>query len=149
MTNTVLFTVEEAAELADIKPSLLKLWLETNNFKPSSLAKVTNMGMGGPIITYYFSESDIASLIQFAKNQEKQKPMKEVRFVDDGTLDTFTVSQIASLWQLSRDTIQRLFQDEPGVQTLGERNPRGKRPRVTLRIPRAVMERVKKRRSNS
>ena len=27
--NAVLYTIEEAAELADVKPSLLKLWLET------------------------------------------------------------------------------------------------------------------------
>jgi hypothetical protein len=58
------------------------------------------------------------------------------------------VSQVASLWRLSRDTIQRLFQDEAGVVVLGDSNPRGKRRRITLRIPRAVMERVKKRRSN-
>jgi predicted DNA binding CopG/RHH family protein len=68
--------------------------------------------------------------------------------VDDGTLDKFTVAQIASMWQLSTDTIQRWFEDEPGVIASGEKNPRGKRKRVTLRIPRAVMERVKKRRSN-
>jgi len=147
VTNSVVFTVEEAAELADVKPSLLKLWLETDKFKPSSLAET--MGLGGPIVTYYFNESDIASLVQFAKSQGKQKPAKEGRFIDDGTLETFTVAQIASMWQLSRDTIQRLFQDEPDVQVLGDKNPRGKRKRVTLRIPRAVMERVKKRRSNS
>ncbi|MGA7225516.1 MAG: hypothetical protein WBX16_21850 [Candidatus Acidiferrales bacterium] len=79
----------------------------------------------------------------------KRKASKKESFVDDGTLDTFTVSQIASLWQYSTDTVQRLFANEPGVQILGNKNPRGgKRPRVTLRIPRAVMERVKKRRSN-
>jgi hypothetical protein len=36
--------------------------------------------------------------------------------VDDGRQTDFTVAQIASLWQLSTDTIQRLFQDEPGVE---------------------------------
>jgi predicted DNA binding CopG/RHH family protein len=53
------------------------------------------------------------------------------------------------MWQLSTDTVQRLFQDEPGVIALGNKNPRGKRKRITLRIPCAVMERVKKTRSNS
>jgi predicted DNA binding CopG/RHH family protein len=53
------------------------------------------------------------------------------------------------MWQLSTDTVQRIFQDEPGVVALGNKNPRGKRKRITLRIPRAVMERVKKTRSNS
>ena len=69
-------------------------------------------------------------------------------FVDGGKQSDFTVAQLASIWQLSTDTIQRLFQDEPGVITLGNKNPRGKRERVTLRIPR-VMERIKRRRSNT
>jgi hypothetical protein len=77
----------------------------------------------------------------------KQKAPKNEPFVDDGR-ETFTVAEIASLWNLSRDTIQRLFEDEPGVITLGSKTSRGKRKRVTLRIPRSVMERVKKRRSN-
>ncbi len=72
----------------------------------------------------------------------------EERFVDDGTIQTFTVAQIASMWQYSTDTIQRMFAEEPGVEVKGAKNPRGKRKRVTLRIPRAVMDRVKKRLSN-
>jgi predicted DNA binding CopG/RHH family protein len=68
--------------------------------------------------------------------------------VDDGTQETLTVAQVASLWELSPDTIQRRFEDEPGVITLGSKNPRGKRKRVTLRIPRSVMERVKRRMAN-
>ena len=75
----------------------------------------------------------------------KRKATKSERFVDEGQ-DVFTVAQIASLWQLSTDTIQRMFADEPGVITLGDKNPRGKRKRVTLRIPRDVFERVKRKR---
>jgi len=82
------------------------------------------------------------------RHSSKRTPAKKDSFVDDGRQETFTVAQVASLWHLSPDTIQRLFHDEPGVVTLGDKNPRGKRRRVTLRIPRAVMDRVKKRRSN-
>jgi hypothetical protein len=89
--------------------------------------------------TYYFTEDDIRRLTEFVSKQEKQ-PSK-VRFLDNGQSD-FTVAQIASMWQLSTDTLQRIFQDEPGVVALGNKNPRGKRKRITLRIPRAVMERV-------
>ena len=78
---------------------------------------------------------------------KKRKPAKDEPFVDDGKQETFTVAQIASLWELSTDTIQRWFEDEPGVITSGNKNPRGKRKRITLRIPRAVMERVKRKRS--
>jgi hypothetical protein len=83
-----------------------------------------------------------------APRGRKRKPTKSEPFVDNGKQETFTVAQIASLWQLSADTIQRWFEDEPGVVTSGNKNPRGKRKRITLRIPRAVMERVKKRQSN-
>ena len=140
------FTLEEAADLADIKPALLRLWCETGKFKPCTSAKSSGT-FGGVVMSYYFDESDIQRLIKFAASQPGQKP-KESSFVDDGTLTDFTVAQIASMWQLSTDTIQRLFENEPGVIALGNKNPRGKRKRVTLRIPRSVMERVKKLRSN-
>ena len=144
---TVLLTSDEAAELADIKPAQLKVWLATDKFKTSTRAKSSGMLMGYET-THYFNEEDVARLIEFAAAQNKRKPSKSNRFVDDGSQTDFTVAQIASMWQLSTDTIQRLFEDEPGVIVLGNKNPRGKRKRITLRIPRAVMERVKKVRSN-
>jgi hypothetical protein len=142
------FTVDEAADLADVKPSQLKLWLSAGQFTTSTWLRSETLP-GSPT-TYFFSEADTERLIRFAKTQGKRKmpPTKDDPFVDDGKQEFFTVLQIASMWQLSRDTIQRLFQDEAGVIPLGNQNPRGKRKRVTLRIPRAVMERVKKRRSN-
>ena len=82
-----------------------------------------------------------------ATTGRKRKASKSEPFVDDGKQETFTVAQIASLWLLSSDTIQRWFEDEPGVVTSGNKNPRGKRKRITLRIPRAVMERVKRKRA--
>jgi hypothetical protein len=83
-----------------------------------------------------------------ARGAKRKATKAEERFVDDGTIQTFTVAQIASMWQYSTDTIQRMFAEEPGVEVKGAKNPRGKRKRVTLRIPRAVMDRVKKRLSN-
>jgi|SRR5271168_1156296 len=83
-----------------------------------------------------------------APSGRKRKATKSEPFVDDGKQEAFTVAQIASLWQYSTDTVQRLFADEPGVQVIGSKNPRGKRSRTTLRIPRAVMNRVQKRLSN-
>jgi hypothetical protein len=83
-----------------------------------------------------------------APRGRKRKTTAAEPFVDDGKQDTFTVAQIASLWQYSTDTVQRLFADEPGVQVIGSKNPRGKRSRTTLRIPRTVMNRVQKRLSN-
>jgi hypothetical protein len=102
---------------------------------------------------YSFTEEDIPGLVSFAKSQQPAESVKPAKtgnaFVDDGIQENFTVAEVAALWKLSTDSISRIFQDEPGVVTLGNKNPRGKRKRVTLRIPRAVMERVKKSRSNS
>jgi len=78
-----------------------------------------------------------------APRGKKQRPPKNELFVDDGR-DVLTVAQIADILQLSTDTIQRIFESEPGVIALGEKNSRGKRHRVTLRIPRSVFERVKR-----
>jgi len=146
--QSVIFTVAEAAELVEVAPALVRLWVETGKFKTS--ISMTSLQL--KTTKYYFSEEDILKLTEFVAQQGKLKhrsrAAKEDVFVDDGKPENFTVAQIASLWHLSPDTIQRLFQDEPGVVTLGDKNPRGKRRRVTLRIPRAVMDRVKKRRSN-
>jgi hypothetical protein len=93
-------------------------------------------------------EVDLAQLVKLVAKQGQWKPRKGTRFVDDGTQRVFTVAQIASMDEVSHDTVQRQYENEPGVETRGNKNPRGKRKRVTLRIPRAVMERVRKRNSN-
>ena len=54
----------------------------------------------------------------------------------------FTVLEISQLWNLSEDTVRRLFRHEPGVLVLGEANTRRKRRYVTLRIPQSGLERV-------
>jgi hypothetical protein len=145
------FTIAEAAELANVKPTMLKLWLETGQFKPKIVGKSSNIMLGSETV-YAFTEQDIPRLVSFAKSQQPAQPKAaepSKAFVDDGVQENFTVAEIAALWKLSTDSIQRLFQDEPGVVVLGDKNPRGKRRRVTLRIPRTVMERVKRSRSNS
>ncbi len=55
----------------------------------------------------------------------------------------FTPAELAKVWNLSENSIRRLFQDEPGVFKMGSANPRGKkRGYQTLRIPEAVAARV-------
>ena len=54
----------------------------------------------------------------------------------------FTPKELAGLWQLSQNSIRRMFQDEPGVFVLGDSNPRGRRGYQTLRIPESVALRV-------
>lgn len=57
-------------------------------------------------------------------------------------LAILTPRQIADAWQLSEQSVRRLFQDRPGVFKLGVSNPRGRRGYVTLRIPAAIVEQV-------
>ena len=54
----------------------------------------------------------------------------------------YTVEEIARLWSLSKDSVRRLFKNEPGVLAISPRRRRGKRAYVTLRIPLSVVERV-------
>jgi hypothetical protein len=58
----------------------------------------------------------------------------------------YTVTEIAAIWNLSKDTVRRLFQNEPGVLVLGDTSPRRrKRLYKTLRIPESVAQRVHQR----
>lgn len=148
--NTML-TVGEAADTLGVAIGWVQGWVQSKRESKGSVGLKDRL-----------SEEEMHELTELATEQRrkfdsrrkanhppsKRMPAKKDTFVDDGRQETFTVAQIASLWHLSPDTIQRLFQDEPGVVVLGDKNPRGKRRRVTLRVPRAVMDRVKKRRSN-
>jgi hypothetical protein len=54
----------------------------------------------------------------------------------------FSPAQLASQWGLSDDTIRRIFDGVDGVLRLEKTARTGKRPRVTIRIPLSVAERV-------
>jgi len=54
----------------------------------------------------------------------------------------YTVAEVAAMWNLSKDAVRRMFQDESGVLVLGGRSSGRKRRYTTLRIPQSVLERV-------
>ena len=54
----------------------------------------------------------------------------------------FTISEVASLWQLSEDTIRKIFRDQPGVLKIGSAEKRRKRGYIVLRIPETVLQKV-------
>lgn len=59
-----------------------------------------------------------------------------------------TVAEVAEMLGVSKDTVRRLFADEPGVIDLGRREvTRGGRRYRVLRIPSAVVARLLERRS--
>lgn len=54
----------------------------------------------------------------------------------------YSVLELAELWNLSENTIRRMFENEPGVLKWGTREGRFKRRYTTLRIPETVVLRV-------
>jgi hypothetical protein len=60
----------------------------------------------------------------------------------------FTAKEVAEAWNLSQDTIYRLFVNEPGVLLLVSERKEYRRTRRTLRIPESVKNRVYRRLQN-
>ena len=54
----------------------------------------------------------------------------------------FSVGELANLWDLSEQTIRRMFAGEPGVIEWGHSESRFKRGYITMRIPESVVHRV-------
>ena len=54
----------------------------------------------------------------------------------------FSVITLAEIWSVSTDTIIRLFEDVPGVMKIGEEGGRGKRRKITLKIPESIANSV-------
>jgi hypothetical protein len=57
----------------------------------------------------------------------------------------YTADQVAKMWNLSTDTVRRLFLGEDGVLKIVRPGSRYKRTYVTLRIPESVLNRVYRR----
>jgi hypothetical protein len=55
----------------------------------------------------------------------------------------YSANELATLWDVSAQTIRNIFKDEPGVLRI--QNGNGKRDYVTIRIPLSVAERVHRR----
>jgi hypothetical protein len=59
----------------------------------------------------------------------------------------YEVDEIAEMWNLSRDTVRRIFLSEDGVLKIARPASRYKRSHVTLRVPESVLCRVHRRMS--
>jgi hypothetical protein len=60
----------------------------------------------------------------------------------------YAPDELGNLWNLSADTVRRLFEREPGVLVIQHARGRGARRYRTLRIPKSVAERVHRRMTN-
>ena len=61
----------------------------------------------------------------------------------------YEVDEIAEMWNLSRDTVRRIFLSEDGVLKIARPGTGYKRSHVTLRIPESVLCRVHRRMSGT
>jgi hypothetical protein len=57
-------------------------------------------------------------------------------------MEHLSVPQVATILNVSRDTVIRRFENEPGVIDMGTTEKQHKRRRRILRIPRYVLNRV-------
>jgi hypothetical protein len=55
----------------------------------------------------------------------------------------YAPAELGELWNVSTDTVRRMFYDQPGVKFFGEVKP-GTRRHLTMRIPASVAEAVYK-----
>ena len=147
-----MYSVKQAAKLAGITEALLVLWVEQGRVKPAVNTPATPLPIPGrpgvvreDFVAPAFCAFDDRNIKQIRALAEKPEPKARRKAPTDA--DFLTVAQVAERWGLSSDTITRLFADEPGVISLGKEHPRGKRRRVTLRIPVEVVERVKRKRA--
>jgi hypothetical protein len=61
----------------------------------------------------------------------------------------YTLAELGELWNLSADTVRRMFENEPGVLVFENPVRSSSRRFRTLRIPESVAQRVYSRFSNS
>jgi hypothetical protein len=158
-----MFNLQQAADKAGISAGLLHLWVSTGKVKPSLIMvadanacdsltqralKQTNWTDKNEPSNWLFSEHDVERLQKMVENSAKAdlSPPKKLTTWNpkEDSHKRYTIKELASAWGFSDDTIRRLFENEKDVVTIGDKNPRGKRRRVTIRIPHFVAARVHK-----
>lgn len=83
------------------------------------------------------------NLGEIVKNASESGSIKPVKSVVDEL--HYSPAQLAKSWGVDIETIRNLFRNEPGVLKIGDKNPKHKRPYVTLRIPESVALRLHRR----
>ena len=73
-------------------------------------------------------------------------------FEQNGDEHHYTPEQVAEMWGLSKTTVRRLFEDDPGVLKICMRRlliNRKHKPHVSLRIPASALERIHSQQANN
>jgi hypothetical protein len=151
-----MFNIQQAATKAGVSPGLLHLWVNIGKIKPSidtTISPGTVDAIQDPIakkaLKQWTEHRDETAGWIFTNEDVKKirRTAKRFKAWEGGTkeVDSYTTADLAQEWNLSADTIRKLFEAEKGVLKIGDSNPKHKRRYITLRIPKAVAERVHRR----
>jgi hypothetical protein len=84
------------------------------------------------------------------KTEEPQRIIAPPNLSSSLALEThYSVADVSRFWNMSTDTVRRIFRDEPGVVVVAHGDRRGRRSYRTLRIPESVLLRVHRQKSNA
>jgi hypothetical protein len=98
-----------------------------------------------PDLTLNVSEREVETRPR--ENPKRRKATKASVVVDEKQA-IYTVAEVAAMLSLSVETVRRLFKDEPGVLRIKNTNgSSSRRNYITLRIPAAVLARVRRKNS--
>ena len=100
---------------------------------------------GGEVLEHLFTAEDLTRMGELLKGSRRESASHIPPPNSDA--EVYTVAQLAQMWNLSEDVIRNEFENEPDVLKLS-RARKGKRPYKTLRIPKEVVERVRRRMSS-
>jgi len=158
-----MFDLGQAAKRAGIDPDLLAHWVKIGLVSPTiqvNLGVPVGARVSSPEHWKFDTDAiaDIRHQVRLAakpanggsRTDSREPRVNGARTTANTTTSAefYSVADVAAMWKLSPDTIRRLFADEPGVITLGDgRASRGRRKRITLRIPKEILERVKRKRA--
>jgi hypothetical protein len=96
-------------------------------------------------VAKWLAVAEAAESLKFKKWKRVPEKTKKSKLIgQDSTKEKthFTASHLAIVWGLSVDTIRDLFENEQGVEKLGNPDRKYKRQYASLRIPSDVAERV-------
>lgn len=93
-----------------------------------------------PVLAQEHLMAALPLVLPSKKSTKNDRPCRT--FASPALEEHFTCKELAELWHYSEDKIRRYFQDEPGV--LRDQHPETchKRAYVSMRIPKAFVERV-------
>jgi len=143
------YSLAKAAEMSGITEELLALWVKTGIITPTvdhTMLHINILGKTRPPELhrkkFMFDDTAIESIRQHVESSTRSK-RTTTRATPEIVQDFYSVAEVAAMWNLSTDSIRRLFREESDVMVLGSGVKSGRR--TTLRIPPEAVERVKRR----